>query len=201
MKKPEYEKLPREFRADYAKFAAVRLALSAVVLAAAAFGCAFLDFSGMKYPAMGRVLLAGAAIAADCVLLGLHRFLRPSWEGTVLSVGAGYKLKAAGEKGKPAKRIIVELEIDRGDPKPYLPELYREDKHAVGDQHINVYQTEAPYKEGDTLVYLRGTKVPARYGVKDAEDLTDPKFVCAFCGEVNELKRERCRECGRTVLR
>ena len=113
MKKPEYEKLPREFRADYAKFAAVRLALSAVVLAAAAFGCAILDFSGMKYPAMGRVLLAGAAIAADCVLLGLHRFLRPSWEGTVLSVGAGYKLKAAGEKGKPTKRIIVELEIDR----------------------------------------------------------------------------------------
>ena len=200
MRKPDFKSLPRAFRADYAKFAATRLALSAVLLAAGAAACVFTDFSGMKYPAMGRVLYIAAALALDCVLFGLHRFFRPSWEGTVLSVGAGYKV-VSGQKGRPVKRVIVELEIDRGGKKPLRLGLYREDRHAVGEQHINVYQTEAPYKEGDTLIWLRGTKVPARIGVKDAGELLDPKFVCAFCGEVNGLKRERCGECGKTILR
>ena len=200
MKKPDPGSLPRAFRSDYGRFAAVRLSLSGIFLIASAAACRFIDFSGLKYPAAGAVLLIAAAVAADCVLFGLHRFLKPSWQGTVLKAGAEVRIRSAGNKAGPAKRVIVELEIDRGEKKPFLLPLYREDKHAVGSQHINVYQTEAPYKEGDTLVYLRGTKVPARFGVRDAEALLDPRFVCAFCGEVCGADREHCPECGKTIL-
>ena len=201
MKKPDPGSLPREFRADYHTYAAVRLCLSGIFLIAASVACRFVDFSGLKYPAAGAVLLIAAAVAADCVFFGLHRFLKPSWQGTVLKAGAENRIRSAGNKAQPAKRVMVELEIDRGERTPFVLSLYREDKHAVGSQHINVYQTEAPYKEGDTLVYLRGTKVPARFGVRDTEELFDPRFVCAFCGEVCGADREHCPECGRYVLK
>ena len=68
MKKPDFTALPREFRAEYAKFAALRLAGSALFLAAAAAGSFLLDFSGLKYPAMGPVFLFAAALADQRVL-------------------------------------------------------------------------------------------------------------------------------------
>ena len=68
MNKPDFSSLPRAFREDYAKFAAVRLGGSAVFLCAAGAACFIPDFSGLKYPAMGPVFIMAAA-AAVCPTL------------------------------------------------------------------------------------------------------------------------------------
>ena len=200
MRKPGYPGLPRPFRGDYAKFAALRLAGSAVLLCAAAVCCFLIDFSGLRYPPMGPVFLFGAAIAVCCVLFGLHRFLKPGWRGTVTEIDCGIKT-VAGNKGQPDRRMMVDLTVDRGTKKPYTIRLFREEGVTHGGTKINVFQEQAPYKEGDTLLYLPGFRYPARVDVKDAGETLDPKFVCPFCGAIGPLSKTACPTCGRTVLR
>ena len=201
MKKPDFAALPREFRADYAKFAALRLAGSALFLAAAAAGSFLLDFSGLKYPVMGPVFLFAAAFAAGCVLFGLHRFLKPAWLGNLTEIDCGYRMVNTGNRAAAEKQMMVDLTVDRGGKKPYRIRLFREEGVTHGGNRINVFQREAPYKEGDTLLFLPGFRYPARIGVKDAGETLDPKFVCPFCGAIGPLSKRTCPNCGRTVLR
>ena len=200
MRKPDYHALPREFREDYTRFAAVRLAGSALLLAAAAAACFTLDFGGLKYPAMGIVLVLAAAVAAACVLFGFHRFLKPSWQGEITDIVCDYQTVSTGNRGRSERQLMVDLTVDRGEKKPYRIRLSRENGVTHGKLRVNVFQTEAPYKIGDSLLFLPGFRYPSRIDVKDAAETLDPKFVCPFCGGIGSLSRERCQECGRTVL-
>lgn len=200
MKRPDFSSLPADFRSEYIKFCVTRLTASLALTGLSAAACRVIDFSGLKYPAMGIVFVLGAGVALSCLLFGLHRFFRRPWTGEILSVSANTRTRPAGNKAAPAKRVMVELEIDRGEKTPCRLSIFREDKHAMGNEHPNLYQIEAPYKEGDTLVFLPGFKVPARVNVKETETLLDPKFVCPYCGDVNPLGRKRCASCGRFML-
>ncbi|MBQ3956920.1 MAG: hypothetical protein IIU08_07745 [Clostridia bacterium] len=201
MKKPDFHSLPRDFRDDYAKFAALRLAGSGIVMIAAAAACFFLDFSGLKYPAMGAVFVLAVGIAVSCVLFGLHRFAKPAWQGEITDIDCGFRLANTGQRGRAERQLMVDLIVDRGEKKPYAIRLFREDGVTHGKVRINVFQTEAPYKTGDTLLFLPGFRYPARMDVKDAAETLDPKFVCPFCGWIGPLSRENCYKCGRTVLK
>jgi len=201
MNKPDFSSLPRAFREDYAKYAAVRLGGSALILCAAGAACFILDFSGLKYPAMGPVFLMAAAIAVCCVLFRLHRFLMLPWQGTLEGIECGVRTVSGGNKGRPERRMMVDLTVDRGEKRPYRIGLFREEGVTHGGVKVNVFQREAPYKEGDTLLFLPGFRYPARMDVKDAGETLDPKFVCPFCGGIGPLSRENCPECGRAVLR
>ena len=171
------------------------------MLAAGIAVCFLIDFSGLKYPLTGPVLILAAAAVVSCLLFGLHRFLKPSWQGEVAEIDCGVKTVSGGDKGAPEKRMMVELTVDRGGKKPYRVRLFREEGVTHNGNKINIFQREAPYKTGDTLLFLPGFRYPARMDVKDAEETLDPKFVCPFCGAVGPLSRKNCPECGRTVLR
>ena len=201
MKKPDFNRLPRRVREEYSRFAFLRLAGSAAVLCAAVILAFTLDLSALRYPAMAAVMLAALAVAADCVLFGLHRFLLPPWEGKLLSVGAFDRVKSTGTRGQPGRRTMVELTVDRGDAAPYVLSLFRADKIADGGARVNVFQTHAPYKEGDTLLYLRGFRYPARCEIADRDALFEPETVCPYCGEIGPLSRDTCFRCGRTLLK
>ena len=95
--------------------------------------------------------------------------------------------------------MMVDLAVDRGSKKPHRIRLFREEGVTHG-KRVNIFQREAPYKEGDTLLFLPGFRYPARVDVKDAGETLDPKFVCPFCGEFYTNDRKTCYRCGRTLL-
>ena len=201
MNKPDFEALPRAFREDYVKYAALRLLPSAAVAAAAVYACLRLDFSGLRHPASGPIAVAVGAAAVCCVLFGLHRFLRPAWQGTVTEIDCGYKLVNTGNRAAAEKQMMVDLTVDRGGKKPHRIRLFREEGVTHGRTKINIFQREAPYKEGDMLLFLPGFRYPARMDVKEADETLDPKFVCPFCGCIGPLSKESCPSCGRAVLK
>ena len=200
MNKPDFGALPRDFREDYTKFALTRLLPTAVLIAAGVFACFRLDFSGLRHPFSGPLGIMAGVLAASCVLFGLHRFLRPGWVGTVTGIDCGYKTGNTGNRAAAEKQMMVDLTGERGGKKPMRLRLFREEGVTHG-KRINIFQREAPYKEGDTLLYLPGFRWPARMNVADAGETLDPKFVCPFCGEIGPLSKARCPKCGRTILR
>ena len=200
MRRPDMQALPAAFREEYRRHIALRLAASAALFVLAGVLCAVLDFSGLRYPAMGGVMIFAVAAALACVLFRLHQILRPSWQGTVTAVGASERIRSTGNRGQPGRRMMVEITVDRGEQKPYMLSLFRSDKIASGAERVNLFRTHAPYKEGDTLVYLRGLRYPARIGVENADELFAPEYVCPFCGEFYTTDRKRCFGCGRTLL-
>ena len=200
MNKPDFGRLPRDFREDYVKFALLRLVPSAALLAAGVFACFALDFSGLRHPLSGPLGIMAGTAALSCVLFGLHRFLKPAWRGTVTEIDCGYKTVNTGNRAAAEKQMMVDMTVDRGGKKPCKLRLFREEGVTHG-KRINIFQREAPYKEGDTLLFLPGFRYPARWDVKDAEEILDPKYVCPFCGEIAPLSKTSCPKCGRTVLR
>ena len=201
MRRPALSALPGAFREDYVRFAALRLAGSVLFLAAGIALCCFVDFSGLRYPAMGPVFILAADFVLVCLLFGLHRFLKPGWVGEIEAVDCGMKTVTGGNKGAPERRMVVDLTVNRGEKKPYRVRLFREDGVTHGGTKVNVFQTEAPYKVGDTLLFLPGFRWPARMNVADADETLAPKFVCPFCGAIGPLAKTNCPGCGRTVLR
>lgn len=201
MRKPDIGRFPAAFREEYRRHVFLRLLGCAAVFVLAGVLCALLDFSGLKYPAMGTAMIFAIAAAADCVLFRLHHFLRPSWEGTVTAAGSFSRIKPVGTRGQPGHRTMVEITVDRGEAKPYVLSLFRADKIADKGAAVNVFQTHAPYKVGDTLVYFRGLRYPARVDVKDVDALFAPEFVCPYCGEFSGPERSRCYRCGKTTPR
>ena len=201
MKKPDFASLPASFREEYRRHILLRVLGSAVLFAAAAFLCTRLDFSGLRYPVMGIVMVFAVAAALACILFRLHALLfKPSWQGTVTEVGAFERIRSTGTRGQPGRRMMVEVTVDRGEKKPYVLALFRADKIADGAAGVNLFQTHAPYKEGDTLVYLRGLRYPARFGVTETDELFEQEFVCPFCGDFYTMERKTCYRCGRTLL-
>ncbi|MBQ2545985.1 MAG: hypothetical protein II557_06815 [Clostridia bacterium] len=200
MTKPDMTRLPAAFRAEYRQHILVRILASAVLFAAAGFLCTRIDFTNLRYPAMGIAMVFAVAAVLACVLFRLHLLFRPSWQGTVTEVGAFERIRSTGTRGQPGRRTMVEVTVDRGEKKPYLLSLFRSDKIANGSARVNLFQTHAPYKEGDTLVYLRGLRYPARIGVADADELFEPEYVCPFCGEFYTRDRKTCYKCGKTLL-
>ena len=182
MTKPDFARLPASFIEEYRRHILQRVLGSAVLFAAAAFLCTRLDFTGLRDPAMGIVMVLAVAAAIACVLFRLHALFKPSWQGTVTAVGASERVRV-GDRGRPGRRMMVEVTVDRGEKKPYVLSLFRSDKIAEGAASVNLFQTHAPYKEGDTLVYLRGLRYPARFGITDTDEMFAPEFVCPFCGE------------------
>ncbi|MBQ3708635.1 MAG: hypothetical protein II889_12155 [Clostridia bacterium] len=200
MTKPDRSRLPASFRADYRRYILTRILASALLFLAAGFLCTRIDFTNLRYPAMGIVMVYAAAAALACILFRLHRLFLPSWQGTVTKVGAFERICSTGNRGQPGRRMMVELTVDRGEKKPYTLSLFRSDKIANGAASVNLFQTHAPYKEGDTLVYLRGLRYPARIDVADADELFEPEYVCPFCGEFYTRERKTCYRCGKTLL-
>ncbi|MGN1346468.1 MAG: hypothetical protein ACI4V1_06760 [Eubacteriales bacterium] len=187
-------RLPRDFRDEYRRNLFLRLAGSLVLLTLSGVLCTFLDFSGIRYPAMGVVMVLACGFVLACLLFRLHAILfKKSWSGVITDIEAKYKIKT--REKKVGKKFVITLTIDCGKPVPIQFELIHEDMHGV-----NKYYVEAPYKVGDTVVYLRGMKYPLRYGV-EAEGKFDVCFVCPYCGEINKAERDQCYHCGKTLVK
>lgn len=190
-------KLPQKFYSEYRAHIATRLIGSIVFLVIATVFCLLYDFRGTKSIVMAYVMVFAVAIVLACLIFRVHVILfKPGWQGTIINVEAGYKQKSRGDKGKPVQKMVVTVTIDRGDEKPYIHEIIKDD--ANGD---NPYQVYAPYKVGDTVLYFRGMKFFARYDVKNAEELLDTLFVCPYCGEINKHEREKCYKCGKLLIK
>ncbi len=161
-----------------------------------------IDFSDAKYPtaAMIFVILCGVALA--CIIFKLHNFLKPSWVGKIVKIESGYRTKTKN-KGLE-KRLIVTVTIEREGKGEYKAELFRapaDKANMTSMRGENLYHIYAPYKVGDTVLYLRGMRIFARYGVENVSELADPHFVCPYCGEINKAEREKCFSCGRILLK
>ena len=187
-------KLPQKFREQYRRNITLRLLGSAVLIAAAAVLCTVIDFSGSRYPLMGYGMVITFGFVLSCLLLGLHRILfRKNWSGTITEIEADYHIRTKN-RGL-TKKFIVILTIDCGAKKPRKFELLHEDMHGE-----NKFYTEAPYKVGDTVVFLRGMKYPMRYGI-ETEDMFDIHFVCPYCGDINKAERDTCYKCGKFLVK
>lgn len=186
-------KLPQKFREQYRNQLAARLGGSAGILGAAALLCNVIDFSGSRYPAMGIVMVMACGFVLACLIVGIHRILfRTSWSGTITDIDADYHIRTKN-RGL-SKKFIVTLTIDCGGKEPKKFELLHEDRNGE-----NKYYTEAPYKVGDTVVFLRGMKYPLRYGVETEDMLT--LFVCPYCGDINKAERDTCYKCGKFLVK
>lgn len=197
MKNIDEFSFPRGFLAEYRKNITLRCLGSLVVLALAGLLCTAIDFSSLKYPNMGVFFVVAVAFFADVLVFGLHRILfQSSWSGEITKIEAGYKTKTRNRGFE--RRMIVTVEIRKDSGKTYTAELYREcDKNTAK----NAFQIYAPYKVADRVVYLRGMKFFARYGVENKEELSFPLFVCPYCGEINTAEREKCYSCGKILLK
>ena len=196
MNKIDKKRIPEEFWQEYRKNITARCIGSAVLLAAAGVLCGVLDFSGLKYPAMGAVLVLAVGVVLACLIFKIHRILfKKSWMGTILEAGASNKYKS-GNKGSPKLTSTVTVTVDRGDSEPYSEDIVEKDREGK-----NLYQLEAPYKVGDTVAYFRGMKRFVRLNVENPEGLFDPKFACAYCGHINGADRERCYGCGKFLIK
>ncbi len=194
-------RLPQKFREQYRRNLLLRIIGSTVFIAAAAFLCTVIDFSGSRYPVMGVGMVIGIGVLLACIVFRLHTILfSTSWCGTITHIEAARKYRADfNQRGKPSLKLLVILTIDCGEKKPKIIELFPDsDLHGVNSE--NKFYTLAPYKTGDTLVYLRGMKYPFRYGV-ETEDMFDIHFVCPFCGDINKAERETCYTCGKILIK
>lgn len=186
-------KLPQKFHEQYRNQLAARLGGSAGILGAATLLCTVLDFSKTRYPAMGIVMVMACGFVLACLIAGLHKILfQKSWSGTITEIDADYHIRTKN-RGL-TKKFIVTLTIDCGEKMPKKFELLHEDMHGE-----NKYYTEAPYKVGDTVVFLRGMSYPLRYNV-DTED-TLALFVCPYCGDINKAERDTCFKCGKFLVK
>ena len=188
-------KLPQKFREQYRKDIGLRISCMIVLLTVAGVLCAAIDFSETRYPVMGVVMVLTGGFVLACLIVHVHRILfRKSWVGTLTDVDVGYKTKTK-EKGFQ-RRMVVTLTVDTGEKKPRRIELLPE---YSGE---NKFQMHAPYKPGDTLVYLRGMKYPFRYDVEEAKDeMFDGMFVCPYCGDINKAERDTCYTCGKFLIK
>ncbi len=186
-------RLPQKFREEYHKNLGSRIASSITLLSVAGILCAAIDFSKTRYPAMGIVMVMACGFVLACLIAGLHKILfRKSWSGTITEIDADYHIRTKNRGF--TKKFIVTLTIDCGEKVPKKFELLHEDMHGE-----NKYYTEAPYKVGDTVVFLRGMSYPLRYNV-DTKD-TQPLFVCPYCGDINKAERDTCYKCGKFLVK
>jgi ribosomal protein S27AE len=194
-------KLPQKFLEQYRKNIGSRISASIALFTTAGVLCAAIDFSETRYPVMGVVMIMVVGFVLSCLVAGLHRILfRKSWSGTITNIDAGMKYRADfNQHGKPSLKLLVILTIDCGGKKPKTLELFPDsDLHGVESE--NKFYTEAPYKVGDTVVFLRGMKYPLRYSV-ETEDMFDLHFVCPYCGDINKAERDTCYHCGKFVVK
>lgn len=194
-------KLPQKFLEQYRKNIVLRLFSAIVLLGIAGVLCSVIDFSGTRYPVMGAVMVMACGFVLACMISGLNRILfRASWSGTITEIDAALKTKAnINHRGRPSSKLIVTLTIDCGGKKPKIVELFP-DSDLHGSESENRFYTEAPYKVGDTVVFLRGMKYPMRYGV-ETEDMFDIHFVCPYCGDINKAERDTCYKCGKFLVK
>ena len=193
-------KLPQKFREQYRKNIGSRISASITLLCTAGILCTVIDFSGSRYPAMGIVMVMACGFVLACILFHLHTILFTTcWSGTITEIEAANKYRANfNQRGKPSLQFLVILTIDCGRKKPKIIELVPEsDLH--GSESENKYYTEAPYKVGDTVVFLRGMKYPMRYNVDTEDTLT--LFVCPYCGDINKSERDTCYKCGKYLVK
>ncbi len=186
-------KLPQKFLDQYRKNIGSRISAGITLLCTAGILCAAIDFSESRYPVMGIVMVMACGFVLACLIVGIHRILfRTSWSGTITDIDADYHIRTKN-RGL-SKKFIVTLTIDCGGKEPKKFELLHEDRNGE-----NKYYTEAPYKVGDTVVFLRGMKYPMRYGVETEDMLT--LFVCPYCGDINKAERDTCYKCGKYLVK
>lgn len=189
-------KLPAKFLEQYRKNIGMRISSTIALLSVSGVLCAAIDFSGTRYPVMGVVMVLACGFVLACLIAHVHWLLfRKSWVGTITDIDIGYKTKTK-EKGFK-RRLVVTLKVDTGEKTPrqieLLPDKYTEE---------NLFQIHAPYKPGDTLVYLRGMKYPFRYHVDETKDeMFDGMFVCPYCGDINKAERDNCYTCGKLLIK
>ncbi len=195
-------KLPREFLEDYRRDIAMRVFGSLAIINFFVFISTRIDFSDAKYPTAAMVFVILCGVVLSLILFKLCNYLKPSWVGKITAIESGYKTKTKN-KGLE-KRLIVTVTVEREGRGEYKAELFRTPTDRASTTAMrgeNLYHIYAPYKVGDTVLYLRGMKVFARVGVENVTELSDPHFVCPFCGEINKAERERCFSCGRILLK
>ncbi len=194
-------KLPQKFLEQYRKNIGSRISAGIALLTTAGVLCAAIDFSETRYPVMGVVMVMAFGFILACLVAGLQRILfRKSWSGTITEIEAAHKFRSnINHRGRPTLQFIVTLTIDCGGKKPKIFELFP-DSDLHGAESGNKYYTEAPYKVGDTVVFLRGMKYPLRYGV-ETEDMFDIHFVCPYCGDINKAERDTCYKCGKFLVK
>ncbi len=210
MHKPDLKNLPREFVSQYRKIIALRLAGTLAITAAAGVFCLMYDFGGVQNVGSARLMVFAIAFALSCLIFRLHLIFRKSWMGEVVDIipkrSKRVKLQATNTL---RTRLIVDLMIDRGEEEPFRFELWDEGMEHKGQRTEdgaaegfppNKFLDQAPYKVGDTVIYLRGMKYPMRFGVV-TEGMFDVLFVCPYCGEINKAERENCYHCGRILVK
>ena len=186
-------KLPQKFLEQYRKNIGSRISASIALFTTAGVLCAVIDFSETRYPVMGVVMIMVVGFVLSCLVAGLHRILfRKSWSGTITEIDADYHIRTKN-KGF-TKKLIVILTIDCGEKTPRKFELLHENMDGE-----NKYFTEAPYKVGDTVVFLRGMKYPMRYNIDTEDTLT--LFICPYCGDINKAERDTCYHCGKFLVK
>ncbi|MBQ4354729.1 MAG: hypothetical protein IJC71_07525 [Clostridia bacterium] len=212
MRKPDTSlHLPESFRKQYRKNIAVRLFGSAVLIGIGVLLCSTADFSGLKYPQAGSVFIIFIAYVLACLFFRLQNILfKPSWMGTIEKIVPKRERRVKVQASTNLRRrMIVHLYIDRGEGKLFDYELWHEDMEHAGERSEdgaresipkNKFLEEAPYKVGDTVVYLRGMRYPFRCGV-ETEGMFDVRFVCPFCGEINKAESDTCYHCRRTMVK
>lgn len=194
MKLDQNIQLPPKFLEQYRTNILLRTIASLAMIAACAALCTGIDFSKTKYPVMGIVMVIAAGFVLSCIVFRFHAILfRPTWVGVITEVDASFKIRT--KERNFTHKLIVTLTIDCGGKQPKKLELT--DRYTPKE---NRFQSYAPYKVDDTVVYLRGMKYPMRFGVEQT-DMLDIHFVCPFCGEINKAERDKCYRCGRMLVK
>lgn len=187
-------RLPQKFLEQYRKNLTLRILGSIFLLALSAALCTVIDFSKISYPVMGVVMVIACGFVLSCLFFRFHAILfKTSWSGTITDISAAYHIRSKNRG--ITKKFIVTLTIDCAEKKPKKFELFHEDMHGV-----NKYYHYAPYKIGDTVVFLRGMKYPMRYNV-ETKDILDVQFVCPYCGDINKADRDTCYSCGKILVK
>lgn len=195
MNKIENVTLPDGFRKEYRRHLTLRILGTLGLFLGAALIAWKGDFSTFRYPVGGRFLLLALAVLLALLIFRIHTILFcSSWMGEITDIRAEMKI-VRGHKALPTRKMVVTVTVQKKNGKRYTKDLVREDH-----EKNNLYQIHAPFKVGDRVLYLRGLRCFARYGVENAEELLDPKFVCPYCGEINGLERERCYSCGKIQI-
>jgi len=211
MEKPDKNlPMPEKFLRQYRKNIAARTVGSLVLMVIGAFLCTVIDFSTSKYPEAGMAAVVAAAFVLSCLFFRFDLILfKPSWMGMITAITAKKERRVKIQaQSNLRNRLIVHLSVySDGDMIDY--ELWHEGTEHSGERTEdgakeslpeNKFYTLAPFKEGDTVIYLRGMKYPFRYNVK-TEGMFDVLFVCPFCGEINKAEREECYHCRRTLVK
>ena len=203
-------RLPEKFLEQYRKNILIRTLGSLILLAAGVFLCTVLDFSESKYPEAGMIFVVFVSFIITCLFFRFNLILfKRSWVGEIKEITAKKERRVKVQaQSNLRNRLIVHLTVDSGgDMLDY--ELWHEGTEHSGERSEdgakeaipeNKFYIYAPFKVGDTVVYLRGMKYPFRYGV-NTDGMFDVLFVCPFCGEINKAEREDCYHCRRTLVK